>query len=158
MTPRAHVEREGRHARRQDGFARLVLARYFVVISCPYQRANPVSYTNEFVCARGARMLGDGGVALVDVRACVLAYVRACVWGFKNQVIPVLEGVAIIAQDAGGKEIARAETGKDGTYSIGPLADEAYVLRAEKTNFQFKKEGSDFRSVQVRAVREGVGV
>jgi len=68
-------------------------------------------------------------------------------------VIPAMEGVAIIAEEDGGKEVGRAVTGQDGKYSIGPLDDKTYKLRAEKTNFQFKTEGSDFRSVRMCEVR-----
>ena len=66
-----------------------------------------------------------------------------------GSVIPAMSGVAIIASSASGAEAARIVTGADGTYSLGPLDGEGYTLRAEKTNFQFVKEGGDFRSVQL---------
>ena len=80
-----------------------------------------------------------------------------------GSVIPAMAGVSIIAYKASGAEVARIETNDDGQYSIGPLEGEGYTLRAEKTNFQFKEEGVDFRSVKLgqvalRAVDEKEGL
>jgi len=69
-----------------------------------------------------------------------------------GSVIPAMAGVSIIAYMASGAEVARFETNADGKYSIGPLEGKGYTLRAEKTNFQFKKEGANFRSVKLGQV------
>ena len=79
----------------------------------------------------------------------VLTFVAKVGTKMSGKVIPELAGVAIIAELEGGGEVARAETDSSGRYTIGPLDNKAYTLRAEKTNFQFKKEGSNFRSVQM---------
>jgi len=70
-----------------------------------------------------------------------------------GKVVPAMEGVVVIAEEEGGAEAGRAVTREDGTYAIGPLDDKKYQLRASKNNFQFQKEGSDFRSVRMGEVK-----